>query len=257
MKKKIQSILHKYIRKDLCVSGWRGTCVIFFSKSYHRAGIKRGCQPNRQSIGVQLIPGTRPRVIPEMVVADNTWTRGTWRTTLTFVDVMSPTRDNVHLVLSQTSVPSAMYENTRGIGNGIGQGRLIPLISVIFFLQLEFNVSKTIFRNASSLRQFECSSAPYGQELYHGVVRPTNNSCYYQQAIYKEEEQDYVAPYPVYAPILGKVFEQTLEKFKVLRKLFILVYDPMQLKTYSFISKRTQGIILLQTMQCCTFRFCN
>ncbi|EFN85341.1 uncharacterized protein LOC105182450 isoform X2 [Harpegnathos saltator] len=56
---------------------------------------------------------------------------------------------------------------------------------------------------ASSLRQPEYDgSPPYAQELYRGPVRPTNNGCYYQQAIYEDEGMDYAAPLPVYAPVL-------------------------------------------------------
>lgn len=57
------------------------------------------------------------------------------------------------------------------------------------------------------MREPEYNSSSYAQELYHGLVSPpTNNSCYYQQAIYEDEGMDYAAPYPVYAPVLGKAF---------------------------------------------------
>lgn len=59
-------------------------------------------------------------------------------------------------------------------------------------------------RYTSSLREPEYDGSPYAQELYRGPVRPTNNGCYYQQAIYEDEGMDYAAPLPVYAPVLGK-----------------------------------------------------
>ncbi|EZA54241.1 hypothetical protein DMN91_000804 [Ooceraea biroi] len=56
---------------------------------------------------------------------------------------------------------------------------------------------------SSSLREPENDSPSYTQKLYHGPIRPTNNGCYYQQAIYEDEGMDYAAPFPVYAPVLG------------------------------------------------------
>ena len=54
---------------------------------------------------------------------------------------------------------------------------------------------------SSSTREPGYVAPAFVEELYCGPVRPTNNSCYYHQPIYEDEVPDYVAPFPVYAPL--------------------------------------------------------
>lgn len=52
-----------------------------------------------------------------------------------------------------------------------------------------------------SVREPGYDAPAFVEELYCGPARSTNNSCYYHQPIYEDEVPDYVAPYPVYAPL--------------------------------------------------------
>ncbi|XP_078041688.1 uncharacterized protein LOC144472455 isoform X1 [Augochlora pura] len=54
---------------------------------------------------------------------------------------------------------------------------------------------------SSSVREPGYDAPAFVEELYCGPPRPANNSCYYQQPIYEDEVPDYVAPFPVYAPL--------------------------------------------------------
>ncbi|XP_006610380.1 uncharacterized protein LOC102672137 [Apis dorsata] len=56
-----------------------------------------------------------------------------------------------------------------------------------------------------SVREPGYDAPAFVEELYCGPARSTNNSCYYHQPIYEDEVPDYVAPYPVYAPLSGKI----------------------------------------------------
>ncbi|XP_017756635.1 PREDICTED: uncharacterized protein LOC108548289 [Eufriesea mexicana] len=53
----------------------------------------------------------------------------------------------------------------------------------------------------SSVKEPGYDAPAFVEELYCGPARPTNNSCYYHQPIYEDEVPDYVAPFPVYAPL--------------------------------------------------------
>ncbi|XP_076757479.1 uncharacterized protein LOC143427325 [Xylocopa sonorina] len=52
-----------------------------------------------------------------------------------------------------------------------------------------------------STREPGYDAPAFVEELYCGPARPGNNSCYYHQPIYEDEVPDYVAPFPVYAPL--------------------------------------------------------
>ncbi|XP_015437266.1 PREDICTED: uncharacterized protein LOC107192503 [Dufourea novaeangliae] len=54
---------------------------------------------------------------------------------------------------------------------------------------------------SSSAREPGYDAPAFVEELYCGPPRPGNNSCYYHQPIYEDEVPDYVAPFPVYAPL--------------------------------------------------------
>ncbi|XP_043515684.1 uncharacterized protein LOC122531659 [Frieseomelitta varia] len=54
---------------------------------------------------------------------------------------------------------------------------------------------------SSSVREPGYVAPAFVEELYCGPARLANNSCYYHQPIYEDEVPDYVAPYPVYAPL--------------------------------------------------------
>lgn len=60
-------------------------------------------------------------------------------------------------------------------------------------------------RYSSSVREPGYDAPAFVEELYCGPARLTNNSCYYHQPIYEDEVPDYVAPFPVYAPLSGKI----------------------------------------------------
>jgi len=81
---------------------------------------------------------------------------------------------------------------------------------------------------SSSLREPENDNSSYIQKLYHGPIRSTNNG-YYQQAIYEDEGMDYAAPFPVYAPVLGKTLQKDKESPELVnQKLFntlILIFS--------------------------------
>ncbi|KOC68007.1 hypothetical protein WH47_12337 [Habropoda laboriosa] len=54
---------------------------------------------------------------------------------------------------------------------------------------------------STSVREPGYDAPAFVEELYCGPARPANNSCYYHQPIYEDEVPDYVAPFPVYAPL--------------------------------------------------------
>ncbi|CAD1468493.1 unnamed protein product, partial [Heterotrigona itama] len=54
---------------------------------------------------------------------------------------------------------------------------------------------------SSSVREPGYDAPAFVEELYCGPARLANNSCYYHQPIYEDEVPDYVAPFPVYAPL--------------------------------------------------------
>ncbi|CAK9818829.1 hypothetical protein ANTQUA_LOCUS9933, partial [Anthophora quadrimaculata] len=68
-------------------------------------------------------------------------------------------------------------------------------LRVFFFLSCEKGLYST------SVREPGYDAPAFVEELYCGPARPANNSCYYHQPIYEDEVPDYVAPFPVYAPL--------------------------------------------------------
>ncbi|KAK1123645.1 hypothetical protein K0M31_008344 [Melipona bicolor] len=58
---------------------------------------------------------------------------------------------------------------------------------------------------SSSVREPGYVAPAFVEELYCGPARLANNSCCYHQPIYEDEVPDYVAPFPVYAPLSGKI----------------------------------------------------
>lgn len=60
-------------------------------------------------------------------------------------------------------------------------------------------------RYPSSVREPGYDAPAFVEELYCGPPRTANNSCYYHQPIYEDEVPDYAAPFPVYAPLSGKI----------------------------------------------------
>ncbi|XP_076160061.1 uncharacterized protein LOC143143074 isoform X2 [Ptiloglossa arizonensis] len=54
---------------------------------------------------------------------------------------------------------------------------------------------------SSSVREPGYAAPAFVEELYCGPPRTANNTCYYHQPIYEDEVPDYVAPFPVYAPL--------------------------------------------------------
>ncbi|XP_054009447.1 uncharacterized protein LOC128892861 [Hylaeus anthracinus] len=54
---------------------------------------------------------------------------------------------------------------------------------------------------SSSAREPGYAAPAFVEELYCRPPRPANNSCHYRQPIYEDEVPDYVAPFPVYAPL--------------------------------------------------------
>ncbi|XP_043262076.1 uncharacterized protein LOC122402938 [Colletes gigas] len=71
---------------------------------------------------------------------------------------------------------------------------------------------------SSSAREPGYDAPAFVEELYCRPPRPTNNSCYYHQPIYEDEVPDYVAPFPVYAPLSeirhGDEFMEDHRRFK-------------------------------------------
>ncbi|CAK9826869.1 hypothetical protein ANTRET_LOCUS4640 [Anthophora retusa] len=76
----------------------------------------------------------------------------------------------------------------------------LPNIYVASF-QRQLEPSKMKVMYSTSVREPGYDAPAFVEELYCGPARPANNSCYYHQPIYEDEVPDYVAPFPVYAPL--------------------------------------------------------
>ncbi|XP_033196657.2 uncharacterized protein LOC117242479 [Bombus vosnesenskii] len=68
-------------------------------------------------------------------------------------------------------------------------------------LSQEATPAQSEYWYSSSVREPGYDAPAFVEELYCGPARLTNNSCYYHQPIYEDEVPDYVAPFPVYAPL--------------------------------------------------------
>ncbi|KZC14409.1 hypothetical protein WN55_07069 [Dufourea novaeangliae] len=91
----------------------------------------------------------------------------------------------------------------REIGNLKFSSLREPSDSVDLECRLKYLIvsSHTNLWYSSSAREPGYDAPAFVEELYCGPPRPGNNSCYYHQPIYEDEVPDYVAPFPVYAPL--------------------------------------------------------